>query len=62
MKEKQSAQEPKPRPKGNGSWIIQTYQGRWIDPVPGTLDQTVQAYGPGVNQTGSGEPVWFTSF
>jgi hypothetical protein len=22
-----------PSPRGNGSWVIQTHQGRWIDPV-----------------------------
>ena len=48
-----------PGPREYGSWIIQTYQGRWIDPVPNDLDQTVEKQGPGVNQTGSNEPVWF---
>ena len=44
----------------DGSWIIQTHLGRWIDPDRPKLDQTVMAYGSGANQTGSTEPVWFT--
>jgi hypothetical protein len=30
-----------PGPREYGFWIIQTYQGRWIDPDPKNLNQTV---------------------
>jgi hypothetical protein len=47
----QSVQKQSPGPKESGSWIIQTNQGRWIDPFPKTLDQTVQTRGPRVKRT-----------
>jgi hypothetical protein len=42
-----------PGPKMDGSWIIQTHQGRWIDPDQPNLDQTV------ASTWFRGEPDWF---
>jgi hypothetical protein len=33
-KNEKSAKTGGPGPNKDGSWIIQTHQGRWIDPVP----------------------------
>jgi hypothetical protein len=37
--------ETGPGPKGNGFWIIQTHQERWIDPASPNLDLMVQTQG-----------------
>jgi hypothetical protein len=34
VKKRKNCKEKGPGPKGNGSWIIQTHQERWIDPAP----------------------------
>jgi hypothetical protein len=41
-------------------WIIQTRQGRWIDPIQPNPRSNGEGVGPVVNQTGSNEPVRFT--